>query len=378
MSRELDGVSAGVQRALDALAMPALMVDPRGAAHLWNDAASRAFGWPRSHTRAHGGPHPFTRSDTTWFARLRRRADEHAAPVGVTLRRTGDRERWVRCTAAPLHLPGIGGGYLLTLRNITSRRLGARQQGLDREDMKDTAAQLRQAQKMEAIGRLAGGIAHDFNNLITAMRGHAQFLVEDLAEDDPSRTDAIEIRHAADRAAKLTRQLLAFGRRQDVEPEEIDLNLVIREMAGLLRRVIREDIHLELELQEDVWPVRMDASHIEQVLMNLVVNARDALPEGGSIRVRTCNVTDDGLVSAGERPLGPCAAVEVEDDGLGMAEATRERMFEPFFTTKPEGEGTGLGLSTVYGIVRQTGGRVAVESRPGKGTLLRVLLPRHP
>lgn len=373
----LDGFSADVQAALDALRMPAVVVDGRGEVHLWNEVASRAFDWPTCHGGAATRPLPFARPGATWFARLRRLAAERGKPVSMTLRRKSGRERWLRCSAALMHLPRMdGAAFLLTFRDLTARRLRVRQHERDRDALREAAAQLRRARKMEALGLLAGGMAHDFNSIITAVRGHAQFLVDELPEANPSRADALEIRDAADRGARLARQLLAFGRRDNAEPQAIDLSAVVREATGLLLSLIREDIRLELELEPDLWPVRMDPGQVERVLMNLVVNARDAMPHGGTIRVCARNVAVPALTGRGGPSPGPCVALEVWDDGVGMSAATRTRIFEPFFTTKPPGEGTGLGLSTVYGIARKAGGGVTVESVPGRGALLRVLLPR--
>jgi CheY-like chemotaxis protein len=231
---------------------------------------------------------------------------------------------------------------------------------------------------MEGIGRLAGGIAHDFNNLLTAIQGHAQFLIEDLIADHPSRGDAEEIKRAADRAATLTRQLLAFSRRQVLQPQILDLNAIIRDMNKMLRRVIREDIALVTDLATGAWPVFADAGQIEQVLMNLVVNARDAMPDGGVLTVETRNVeVGEGFMgSGGVINAGRYVAIIVSDTGIGMDADTRSRIFEPFFTTKPEGQGTGLGLATVYGIIRQSGGNISVYSEPGRGTTFKSLLPR--
>jgi two-component system cell cycle sensor histidine kinase/response regulator CckA len=238
--------------------------------------------------------------------------------------------------------------------------------------------QVREAQRMEAIGRLAGGIAHDFNNLLTAIQGHVQFLLDDLPGDHPSLADAMEIKKSADRATSLTRQLLAFSRRQELQPTIIDLNAIITEMQALLRRVISEDILLQTICEKDIWPVRADAGQLEQVIMNLVVNARDAMPMGGQITIRTANVElDDGAAhDKVELGAGPYVALTVSDSGIGMDEETRVHIFEPFFTTKEPGKGTGLGLATVFGIVKQSGGHIFVQSEPANGSTFKVYLPR--
>jgi PAS domain S-box-containing protein len=237
--------------------------------------------------------------------------------------------------------------------------------------------QLRQAQKMDAVGRLAAGIAHDFNNLLTAIKGTAALMLMDLPEDDPMRADAVVIGEAADRAAALTRQLLAFGRGHVVKSEILDLNRVVAETAKLLRRLIPSGIELSTVLDPDLATLRADAGQLEQVLVNLVVNARDAMPDGGTVIVETMNLHVDAWPTgwaAGVEP-GRYVMLVVHDTGTGIDPETQARIFEPFFTTKEVGAGTGLGLSIVYGIVQQSGGMVRVFSRPGAGTTFRLLFP---
>jgi PAS domain S-box-containing protein len=237
---------------------------------------------------------------------------------------------------------------------------------------------LRQSQKLESVGRLAGGIAHDFNNLITAINGYCQFLLESVAPHDERRADLEEIRKAADRAASLARQLLAFSRKQDVALAEICPNDVISELEKLLCRVIGEDITLTTVLDVSLGTVKADPAQLEQVLMNLVVNARDAMPDGGSIAITTHNVRLDTEIEFGRGRIGPgdFVAVRVTDTGCGMDSDTLSRIFDPFFTTKPPGKGTGLGLATVDRIVRELDGVVHVTSAPGQGTTFEILLPR--
>jgi PAS domain S-box-containing protein len=230
-------------------------------------------------------------------------------------------------------------------------------------DVARIEAQLRQAQKMEAVGRLAGGIAHDFNNLLTAISGYSEFLIGGTA-DAKLRRYAEEIRRASDRAAALTGQLLAFSRRQVLQPRVLDLNATVGDMDMMLRRLIGEDVELVTMLGHDLAPVRADPTQIEQVVINLAVNARDAMPHGGSVTIETANVVVDD---------GAFVELRMTDTGVGMTEAERRQLFDPFFTTK-EG-GTGLGLATVYGIVEQSGGTIEVESAPGLGTSFRILLP---
>ena len=240
--------------------------------------------------------------------------------------------------------------------------------------------ELRQAQKLEAIGRLAGGVAHDFNNLLTAIRGYAEFLVTTLDEGDERRRDAIEIVNASDRAAGLTRQLLAFSRRQVVTPKVIALDRVVAGAEKLLRRLIGEDVRLSVHIANDPWPIFADITQVEQVLINLAVNARDAMPNGGTLRIEVNNVIFDRATMSHPAKLtsGRYIRLSVSDSGSGMEEETLSRIFEPFFTTKNESAGTGLGLATVYGIVDQAGGAIDVESIVGKGTTFHVYMPEAP
>ncbi|MBC7932299.1 MAG: PAS domain S-box protein [Rubrivivax sp.] len=239
-------------------------------------------------------------------------------------------------------------------------------------------AQLLQSQKMESVGRLAGGVAHDFNNLLTVVNGYGELALRKLAKGDPLRPYIEEIRKAGERAANLTRQLLAFSRKQILQPKVLDLNDYVAEANRMLRRLIGEDIEIVLALRPNLWKVRVDPSQLDQVLVNLVVNARDAMQHGGRVTVRTDNVTVDAETAhRGEAPQpGPHVLLTVSDTGHGMDEGTRARIFEPFFTTKDVGKGTGLGLSTVYGIISQSGGFVTVESEPERGAAFKIYLPR--
>ncbi len=238
--------------------------------------------------------------------------------------------------------------------------------------------QFHQAQKMEAIGRLAGGVAHDFNNLLTVISGYANFLKEGVKQDPRLVSHVHEIEKASDRATTLVRQLLAFSRKQIVRPKVLDLNGVVSDMENMLRRLIGEDVKLVTSLAPDLWSVETDPAQIDQIIMNLAVNARDAMPDGGSLTVETVNVEIGEEVSRlhlGKTP-GPHVLLAVSDTGTGMDERTQAHMFEPFFTTKEEGKGTGLGLATVYGIVKQNRGSIFVYSEPGHGTTFKVYLPR--
>ena len=229
---------------------------------------------------------------------------------------------------------------------------------------------------MEAIGRLSGGIAHDFNNLLTAIRGYSELLLASLA-GSPLRTDVEEIFNAADRAATLTGQLLAFSRRQILSPEILVLNQRVMDMGRMLNRLIGEHIAIDLHLATDLWSVRADAAQLEQVLVNLALNARDAMPDGGRLAIETAN-RDVSVAQARALEISPGLFVEllVRDTGIGIPADVQGRIFEPFFTTKPKGAGTGLGLSMVYGFVRQSGGTVSVQSAPGRGSTFSLLLPR--
>jgi signal transduction histidine kinase/CheY-like chemotaxis protein len=239
--------------------------------------------------------------------------------------------------------------------------------------------ELRQAQKMEAVGRLAGGVAHDFNNLLTVIQNYGSFVAAAVPPDSAASADIHEVLQAGRRAAQLTRQLLAFSRRQLLQPRVIDVNRKVVDVVGMLRRVIGEDILLEMELAPTVWPVLADPGQIEQVLVNLAVNARDAMPDGGTLRLRTEAVAIDAADARTQQGVlpGEYVACVVEDTGVGIAPDVLPQIFEPFFTTKPTGEGTGLGLSTAYGIVKQSGGHVFAESEPGRGSRFTVLLPRR-
>jgi diguanylate cyclase (GGDEF)-like protein/PAS domain S-box-containing protein len=261
-------------------------------------------------------------------------------------------------------------GIVVNARDVTDRRR-------TEIALRESEEMLAQSQKMEAIGRLAGGVAHDFNNLMTAIQGHAALLLEQTPAEAAIHADVKEIRDAAQRATTLTRQLLAFSRRQVLQPRIIGLNAIVSDMDKMMRRVIGSNITIELSLAADLGVVRADPAQIEQVILNLVVNAKDALPRGGRISITTANreITDVVNVMS-DLPAGPYVMLQIEDDGIGMESHVAEHAFEPFFTTKDAGKGTGLGLATVYGIVKQSGGHVWLESKVDAGTSVTVYLPR--
>jgi PAS domain S-box-containing protein len=285
-------------------------------------------------------------------------------------RRAADEQRPVEFSAfdierklwADVHVYPSEHGLSIYLQDITARKLLEEQSG--------------QSQRLEALGRLAGGIAHDFNNLLTIIGGYGQMLVDAMDGRNPLRKDVEPIVEAANRASALTRQLLAFSRRQVMQPKVVDLNRLITKMNKMLRRVIGEDIELKLALRSDLGRTKADAGQIEQVLMNLAINARDAMPKGGSLSITTDNYQAAADQDPAGLPPGDYVSLTFSDTGTGMDEYTRTHVFEPFFTTKERGKGTGLGLATAYGIVTQAGGEIRVESAPDKGACFRIYLPR--
>jgi PAS domain S-box-containing protein len=289
-----------------------------------------------------------------------------AAPVSLRYRvlDVEGRAHFIEATARNLIDDPAVGGVVVNARDVTERvRL---------------EEELRQAQKMEALGRLAGGVAHDFNNILTAIGGNLQLLLERLPGDDPLRPDLIEIEESAQRASALTRQLLALSRRQVLQPRVLDLNECVTRTERMLRRVIGEHIELSTDLAPDLGSVRADPGQVEQVVINLALNARDAMPSGGRLTVGTRNENVPDAPEARARRLrpGPCVVLSVSDTGRGITTEQLPHIFEPFFTTKGPGEGTGLGLSVVYSIVSQSGGAIDVATEPGRGTTFTVYLPR--
>jgi PAS domain S-box-containing protein len=308
---------------------------------------------------------PAEREDGT--ARLGEGAgfEEPTSLAEVRLIRADRSKAIVEATAMGVVLDGEPAVQTI-LRDVTERRL-----------LED---QLRQSQKMEAVGRLAGGIAHDFNNLLTVIHTYADILLSTMALDDPHRADLEEILHAAKSAAGLTRQMLAFSRKQILAPQRVDLSAATKGVIGMIKRIIGDNIEVKTSLREDIAPIWADAGQLEQVLINLAVNARDAMPTGGLLKIETSNVhLEHGNASYHGQaiPPGDYAMLTVADTGVGMPEDVRRQIFEPFFTTKEAGRGTGLGLSTVYGIVKQSEGYIWVYSEPSHGTVFKIYFPRY-
>lgn len=301
-------------------------------------------------------------------------ADETFFPIAA-------HRRAVAGEPVTFHVDWKGGSYACHVEPFHDGKgqvLGAICMSLDVTERKELEEQLRHSQKMEAVGRLAGGIAHDFNNLLMVIQGYADLLAERLPAGDSLRRNAEQIQTAAQRAGSLTRQLLAFSRKQMLAPSVISIQSVVNDMEKILQRLIGEDVLLETHSASDLWLVKADRSQIEQVIMNLAVNARDAMPNGGRLMIETGNVELDGPLSQHAVVMSPGKYVmlAVTDNGCGMDAQTQAHLFEPFFTTKEKGKGTGLGLATVYGIVKQSGGYVWVYSEPGRGTTFKVYLPQ--
>jgi len=290
---------------------------------------------------------------------------EHGAvhDLEITYRTKSGQERVALDSAEAIEIAGQE-CIIAILRDVTER--------------KSLEKQLRQTQKMEAVGQLSGGIAHDFNNLLGVIIGYSEILEHRLPENDPLRKECGQIKKAGQSAASLTRQLLAFSRQQVLEPKVLDLNAIVLQVEKMLRRLIGEDIDLRTNLESGLGAIKADQSQIEQVIMNLAVNARDAMPQGGALIITTANVDVDEEYARLHQPQkpGPYVLLTVVDTGMGMDGDTQSRIFEPFFTTKEIGKGTGLGLSTVYGIIRQSDGHIWVYSEPGKGTTFKIFLPR--
>ena len=298
-------------------------------------------------------------------ARVALRTGEPGGPRLISIRHPRGENVWLALRAAPLLQPGaaVPSGALTVL--------------LDQTQQKFMERRLRGTHRMEALGRLAGGVAHDFNNALTAIMGYNDALLRNLSPADPGRQQAHEVRKAVQHAVNLTRQLLAFSRRQVLEPQVLDLNSVLADLEGILRRLMGENNRLSIEAEQRLSAVRADRTQLEQVILNLAINARDAMAPGGELRISTADVDLDRSFEEahpGSR-AGRHVRLCVADNGSGMDPETQARIFEPFFTTKARDQGTGLGLATVYGIVKQSQGYIDVTSTPGQGTTFRVYLP---
>jgi len=362
--RELRETNDTLQTLIQASPLAIVTTDMNGNVSEWNVAAERMFGHFAGDVL--GRPIPVIPVEQLEDDLRRLSVSGEHAFTGYESRCARKDGTLVDVYVSTAVLRGIGGvlGTVWVMADVTERKM--------------MEEQLRQAQKMDAVGQLAGGVAHDFNNLLTVITSYGQFLLNALPEQDPRRLDAHQITQAAARAASLTRQLLAFSRRQLLQPQILDLNDVIGDMERLLRRVISEDIALVTQFESAIGAVKADRGQIEQVVMNLVVNGRDAMPNGGVLAISTRVVHLDAAYArrhAGVNP-GKHVVFSVRDTGVGMDAATQQRIFEPFFTTKVKGKGTGLGLSTVYGIVRQSGGHIEVRSSPGRGTTFDIILPQ--
>jgi signal transduction histidine kinase len=282
----------------------------------------------------------------------------------------------VSVTAQATELPGLAVSILAFLSVLFLERIITERRKI-RIALRSSEERLRQSQKMEAVGRLAGGVAHDFNNILTAIFGYSEILLSKLEEDGEAREAAMEIQRAGQRAAKLTGQLMAFGRKQELSPEILDLNAIVSGLESMLRRLIGEQIDFRVRLDSGISAVNADTTQLEQVIVNLAVNARDAMRGGGVLEIATSEMelTESDLSRLSGGDPGRYVCLSVSDTGEGMDLATQEQIFEPFFTRKSAGKGTGLGLATVFGIVRQSGGTIRVHSKPGAGAKFEILLP---
>jgi two-component system cell cycle sensor histidine kinase/response regulator CckA len=361
----LRDTSQTLRTLIDVSVLAIVVLDRDERVTLWNNAAARLFGW--SAQEVLDRPLPTVPEDKRAEfdeGRVRIRSGEDVVYETQRRRKDGSLVDVLKSSAALFSAQGELAGGMATLVDITER--------------KQLEEQLRQAVKMEGIGRLAGGIAHDFNNLLTVIGGRSYILLSQLPADHPMRRDLLIIQQTCDRATALTRQLLAFSRKQVLAPAVIDLNKIVSGMRTLLERVLGEDVGLVLDLDPSLGHVTADPGQLEQVLLNMAVNARDAMPEGGQLTLETRHVDVDPTYARQKVELtpGPYEVLSISDTGVGMDAATVVRAFEPFFTTKAVGKGTGLGLATAYGIVKQSGGHITVSSEPGSGTTFRIYLPR--
>ena len=363
---ELREANERLRALVEAAPLAIFAIDLERRVQNWNPAAERLFGWTEAEVL--GRPLPYVGpAEQADVERNIARVLAEGPLLGVPARRLRKDGSHVdiSLSVAPLHdASGSVTGMLGIAEDVGS--------------VKALEQQLRQAQKMEAVGQLAGGIAHDFNNILTAITGFAELALSTLTPDHAAREDVDQIHAAAKRAAALTRQLLAFSRQQVLAPAPIHLGDLVDEMRAMLHRLLREDIALTTRSAKDLGTVHADPGQLQQVVMNLAVNARDAMPNGGALRIEVANVELDDAYAKQHVPVtpGPYVLLSVSDTGVGMDAATQARIFEPFFTTKGAGRGTGLGLSTVYGIVKQSDGFIWAYSEPGQGTTFKIYLPR--
>ena len=357
---------------IEASPLAVVVGDTSGTVHVWNPAAVRMFGWTEAETI--GRPNPLLSSGG---------APELRATCNLVLlgEKFSNTEICCRARDGSELVLAFSGAPLLDAQGNVSSMMAIMADITDSKKAEDalhrSEEQLRQSMKMEAVGKLAGGVAHDFNNLLSVITGYSELLLLRTDDRNPARREIEEIHKAGERAAALTHQLLAFSRRQVLKPKLLRMDEVLENIAKMLRRLIGEDIEFATEAEEGLWTVQADPSQIEQILMNLCVNARDAMPGGGKLTVAMGNVVLESPFVERELaiPPGSYAVLRVSDNGIGMDEGVLSRIFEPFFTTKAQGKGTGLGLATVYGIVKQSDGYIRVESAPGKGTTFTVYLP---
>ncbi|MEL6677710.1 MAG: ATP-binding protein [Pseudomonadota bacterium] len=359
---EADAALSSLDQLLDRLPLPLVRLDAGGKVVMLNGAAATLLGGPISSgvlvaTVLEGLACPIPQ-------RIREVAESGAPrkPEIARLRGAGE-ERFVQVSLLPLSV----GGQISILMLMS-----------DATELKTLEAQFVQSQKMQAVGQLAGGVAHDFNNLLTALSGHCDLLLLRHEVGDRDHSDLVQIRQNANRAAGLVRQLLAFSRKQTLQPRMLNLSDVLSDLSHLLNRLLGERVTLSITAERDVPTVRVDERQLEQVIMNLVVNARDAMPEGGQVTLtlRHQHLAEDLYRDRATVPAGDYALIEVADTGTGIREAELSKVFEPFYTTKKVGEGTGLGLSTAYGIVKQTGGYIFLDSNVGEGTTFTIYLPK--
>jgi PAS domain S-box-containing protein len=361
----LRNTSETLRTLIDASVLAIVALDRDARVTLWNNAATRLFGWSAQEVLGLPLPSiPEERRAEFDEGRVRGRAGEGVTYETQRRRKDGSLVDVLRSSAAIFDPQGALVGSMVIFVDITER--------------KRLEEQLRQAVKMEGIGRLAGGIAHDFNNLLTVIGGRSYLLLSQLPAGHAMRHHLLLIQQTGDRAAALTRQLLAFSRKQTLAPTVIHINEVVSGMRTLLERMLGEDVDLLMDLDPSLGHVTADPGQLEQVILNMAVNARDAMPEGGRLTLETRHVDVDPTDARQEvEPApGPYEVLSISDTGVGMDAATGARVFEPFFTTKAVGKGTGLGLATAYGIIKQSGGHITVHSEPGNGTIFRIYLPR--